>query len=323
MTDNRRPAPRPGRATIHEIPEPSLEPALAFAPRAVEPEKLRSLFEAARWAASTGNSQPWFYIVAAKDSQPENFQRALECLVELNQGWAKNAPVLAFSVARTSFENGKHNRHALHDTGAASASLCVEATSLELEVHQMAGIDQEKVRRTFGVPEGYEVVAGMAIGYPGDPQSLPEPLRQREVGPRERKPLDSLCFFQRLEAILAACRQALGKFLGERGKRPRNCRCVRFCGSIPEQPRRRHLRVREYVTLGRTGLRVSPLCLGTMTFGTEWGFGAEENVSKQMFDRYIDAGGDFVDTADGYTNGHSEELVGKFVAERKLLLTAP
>jgi aryl-alcohol dehydrogenase-like predicted oxidoreductase len=73
-----------------------------------------------------------------------------------------------------------------------------------------------------------------------------------------------------------------------------------------------------YVTLGRTGLRVSPLCLGAMTFGTEWGFGAEESVSKQMFDRYIDAGGNFLDTADGYTNGHSEELVGKFVAERKL-----
>jgi len=73
-----------------------------------------------------------------------------------------------------------------------------------------------------------------------------------------------------------------------------------------------------YVTLGRTGLRVSPLCLGAMTFGTEWGFGAEEKVSKEMFDRYIDAGGNFIDTADGYTNGHSEELVGKFVTERKL-----
>ena len=92
MTDNRRPAPV--GEPIHEILSYRWSPR-AFAPRAVEPEKLRSLFEAARWAASTGNSQPWFYIVAAKDSQPENFQRALECLVELNQGWAKNAPVLA------------------------------------------------------------------------------------------------------------------------------------------------------------------------------------------------------------------------------------
>jgi aryl-alcohol dehydrogenase-like predicted oxidoreductase len=78
------------------------------------------------------------------------------------------------------------------------------------------------------------------------------------------------------------------------------------------------MRLNEYVTLGRTGLRVSPLCLGTMTFGTEWGFGAEEKASKEMFDRYIDAGGNFIDTADGYTNGHSEELVGKFVTDRKL-----
>jgi aryl-alcohol dehydrogenase-like predicted oxidoreductase len=78
------------------------------------------------------------------------------------------------------------------------------------------------------------------------------------------------------------------------------------------------MRLNEYVTLGRTGLRVSPLCLGAMTFGTEWGFGAEEKPSKEMFDRYIDAGGNFIDTADGYTNGHSEELVGKFVTDRKL-----
>ncbi len=78
------------------------------------------------------------------------------------------------------------------------------------------------------------------------------------------------------------------------------------------------MKMNEYTTLGRTGLRVSPLCLGTMTFGTQWGFGAEEKVSKEMFDRYIQASGNFLDTADGYTNGHSEELVGKFVGEAKL-----
>src|SRR5580700_8683170 len=78
------------------------------------------------------------------------------------------------------------------------------------------------------------------------------------------------------------------------------------------------MNVSDYVTLGRSGLRVSPLCLGAMTFGTEWGFGAEEKPSRDVFDRYMDAGGNFIDTADGYTNGHSEELVGKFVAERKL-----
>jgi aryl-alcohol dehydrogenase-like predicted oxidoreductase len=74
----------------------------------------------------------------------------------------------------------------------------------------------------------------------------------------------------------------------------------------------------DYVTLGRSGLRVSPLCLGTMTFGTEWGFGSEEKASKEIFDRYLDAGGNFIDTADGYTGGHSEEMIGKFVSERRL-----
>jgi nitroreductase len=192
MTDKTRPAP--AGEPIHEILGHRWSPR-AFAPRAVEPEKLRSLFEAARWAASTTNSQPWFYIVAPKATEPENFQRALDCLVELNQAWAKNAPVLAFSVARTTFErNGQPNRHALHDTGAASSNLSTEAANLGLQVHQMGGIDQEKVRRTFGVPDGYEVVAGIAIGYPGEPESLPEALRQREMGPRQRKALDSFVF---------------------------------------------------------------------------------------------------------------------------------
>ncbi|HEU4386229.1 MAG TPA: aldo/keto reductase [Blastocatellia bacterium] len=74
----------------------------------------------------------------------------------------------------------------------------------------------------------------------------------------------------------------------------------------------------DYVTLGRSGLRVSPLCLGTMTFGTEWGWGSEEETSRAVFDRYIDAAGNFIDTADGYTEGHSEQLLGKFIGERQL-----
>jgi nitroreductase len=188
-----RKSPAPVGEPIHEILLNRWSPR-SFEQRAVEPEKLRSLFEAARWAASCANAQPWFFIVAPKATEPQNFQRALECLVELNQTWAKNAPVLAFSLARSNFENGKPNHHAIYDVGAAAANLCAEAASLDLQVHQMAGIDPEKVRRTFGVPEGYEVLAGMALGYPGDPQSLPEPLRQREIASRVRKPLDSFVF---------------------------------------------------------------------------------------------------------------------------------
>src|SRR5271154_3694101 len=124
MTDKRRPAPV--GEPIHEILSHRWSPR-AFDSRAVEPEKLRSLFEAARWASSCTNAQPWFFVVTDKHSDPENFQRALECLVELNQAWVKNAPVLAFSVARLNFENGKPNRHAWHDVGQASTNLAIEA----------------------------------------------------------------------------------------------------------------------------------------------------------------------------------------------------
>ena len=166
----------------------------AYDARAVEPEKLRSLFEAARWAASSGNLQPWSYIVATKND-PENFQKVLSTLVEANQVWAKNAPVLALSVARPKNEQtGKPSRHAFHDVGAASATLALEASALGLEIHQMGGILPDKAREIFGIPEDFEVVAGIAIGYPGDPNSLPEKLKERELAPRTRKPTSSFVF---------------------------------------------------------------------------------------------------------------------------------
>jgi nitroreductase len=155
---------------------------------------MHSLFEAARWAASSYNAQPWFFIVATKDDR-ENYKKILDCFVEFNQGWAKNAPVLALSVARMNFEkNGAPNRHAFHDVGQASANLALEATNLGLQIHQMAGILPDQARQIFSIPEGYEAVAGIAIGYPGDPATLPDELREREHAPRTRKPLDSFVF---------------------------------------------------------------------------------------------------------------------------------
>lgn len=178
---------------IHDVLSQRWSPR-AFDGRAVEPEKLRSLFEAARWAASSYNGQPWYFIVATKDD-PKNFKRILDSFVEFNQGWAKNAPVLALSVAGTKFEhNGEPNRHALHDVGQAAANLALQAAALGLQVHQMAGILPEKAREIFSIPEGYEPVAGIAIGYPGDPSSLPDQLRERENAPRARKPLKSFVF---------------------------------------------------------------------------------------------------------------------------------
>ena len=180
-------------APIHDVISRRWSPR-AFDSRTVEPEKLRSLFEAARWAASSYNAQPWYFIVATKD-EPENFKKILDCFVEFNQSWAKNAPVLALSVARLKFEhNGDPNRHAFHDVGQAAANLALQATHLGPQVHQMAGILPDKARQIFGIPDGYEAVAGFAIGYPGDHNALPDHLRQRELEPRSRKPLASFVF---------------------------------------------------------------------------------------------------------------------------------
>jgi nitroreductase len=178
---------------IHEILSHRWSPR-AFDSRPVEPEKLRALLEAARWAASSYNAQPWFFIVGTKDD-PATFQRVLECFGEFNQNWAKHAPVVALSAARLKFEhNGQPNRHAYHDVGQAAANLALQASAFGIQVHQMAGIDPEKARATFSIPEGYDAVAGIALGYPGDPSSLPDQLRQRELAPRERKPLSSFVF---------------------------------------------------------------------------------------------------------------------------------
>jgi nitroreductase len=165
----------------------------AFDSKPVEPEKLRTLFEAARWAPSSYNAQPWYFIVGTKD-HPENYNRVLESLIEFNQGWAKQAPVLALSVAKLKFDDGKPNRHAFHDVGQAAANLSLQAEALGLSVHQMAGIEAEKARKLFHIPADYEAVAGIALGYAGDPASLSEELRKRELAPRQRKPLDSFVF---------------------------------------------------------------------------------------------------------------------------------
>jgi nitroreductase len=166
----------------------------AFADRPVEPEKLLSLWEAARWAASTANQQPWSFIVATKQDEAE-YARLLSCLRENNQQWASRAPVLMVSVAKLAFDaNGQPNRHAFHDVGLAVANLIMQATALGLGVHQMAGIYSDRVRELYGIPEDFEPVAGIVLGYPGDPASLPDELRQRELAPRTRKSLDTFVF---------------------------------------------------------------------------------------------------------------------------------
>jgi nitroreductase len=192
MSDHKRPAP--AAVPINELISHRWSPR-AFDAKPVEKEKLRSLFEAARWSASSYNAQPWAFIVATKDDS-ENYNKVLSTFVEFNQSWAKNAPVVAISVASHKMpHDGSQNRHAFHDVGQAAATLALQATSLGLQVHQMAGIDPNKAREVFGIPEHFEAVAGIALGYPGDHMTLPEGrLRDNETGKRERKEASSFVF---------------------------------------------------------------------------------------------------------------------------------
>jgi nitroreductase len=167
---------------------------VAFSDKPVEPEKLCTVLEAAAWAASSFNEQPWSFIIATKDN-PDEFGRLLGCLAEGNQEWAKNAPVLMLSVAKLHFErNGKENRHAFHDVGAAAATLAIQATALGLFIHQMAGFDVAKAKEVYSIAEGYEPVAAIALGYLGDANTLSEQLQQRELASRSRKSLQQFVF---------------------------------------------------------------------------------------------------------------------------------
>jgi nitroreductase len=177
---------------IHDLLRQRWSPR-AFDDRPIEPDKLRSLFEAARWAPSSNNRQPWRFLVAMKENRTE-YDRLFNCLVEGHQKSAYRAPVLMLSVAQLQFEDSTPNRHALHDTGMAAENLVIQATALGLVAHQMAGFRIEQARADCKIPEGYEPVAMIAVGYPGDPALLPDRLRAREVQPRVRKPLTELVY---------------------------------------------------------------------------------------------------------------------------------
>jgi nitroreductase len=191
----------PTNHSVHDLIRTRWSP-LAFADRPVEREKLLSLLEAARWAASCYNDQPWSYIVATRDDR-EAFDRMAACLVEGNVPWATRAPVLMLSVARKAFEhNGNENRHALHDVGAASATMAVQATAMGLCIHQMGGFVPAKAVEVLGIPPTHEPVAMIAVGYLGDPSALPDSYQRRESAPRSRKPLSDFAFNGRWAASL-------------------------------------------------------------------------------------------------------------------------
>ena len=165
----------------------------AFSHKPVPAEDLKKIFEAARWAASSYNEQPWRFLVGHRGDP--TYQKIFDSLVEFNQGWAKSAPVLILSAASKHFAHNKTPNHfAIHDTGAATAYLVLQATALGLHAHSMAGFDQEKARAAFGIPESFQIGAVTALGHLGDVNSLPEGLLEQEVSPRQRKPLAEFVF---------------------------------------------------------------------------------------------------------------------------------
>lgn len=171
--------------------------ARAFADQPIPEHTLLGMFEAASWAASSMNEQPWLYYYAHKED--ETFQKFIDCLMPGNSVWAQHAAVIILSLARKTFAaNGVVNRHALYDTGAANTNLMLQATEHGLTGHQMGGFDYDKTRETFQLPDDLEPVVFIALAYPGQPEQLDEPFRSREATPRTRKPISA--FAQKIEA---------------------------------------------------------------------------------------------------------------------------
>lgn len=178
---------------IHELIATRWSP-YAFSRSPIPREDLLSIFEAARWAASSFNEQPWRYLIASRD-RTLDFEKILGCLVEGNRAWAREAPILALGCIRKTFSrNDMPNRVAQHDLGLASASLTFEATSRGVYVHQMAGILPEKAREIFTIPEAFEAVTALALGYRANPGTGVRELHIRDERARTRRPLREFVF---------------------------------------------------------------------------------------------------------------------------------
>lgn len=154
--------------------------------------ELRQLFEAARWAASSNNIQPWRFIIARKGTS--TYGKMFDCLAEFNQGWV-DSPVLVLAGYKKTSPSGKENFHALHDLGLALGNLSIQAQSMGLALHHMAGLDWQKAHEIFEVPEDYHIATAIAIGfYGGHPEKLPEDLQEAERSERQRNPQGEFVF---------------------------------------------------------------------------------------------------------------------------------
>jgi nitroreductase len=186
------PKPAPTERSIHPLLVERYSPH-AFTDEPVPEAVLERLLAAARWAPSSFNEQPWRFVVAHRERDPDTHAAIVDVLAEGNQAWASEAPVLVLTVTKQTFSfNGEPNAHARHDVGLAAAQLTVQATAEGIGVHQMAGFDAEAARQRFGIPESFEPVTAIALGYPAGPDELGDELAERASGPRERRPLDEI-----------------------------------------------------------------------------------------------------------------------------------
>ena len=185
--------PAPTDQAIHPLLAQRWSP-YAFTGEDVAEADLLALFEAARWAASSYNEQPWRFVVARRE-EPEAFEKVLSCLVPFNQGWARRAPVLALGLVQTVRPgDGSPNAAAQHDLGLAAATLTVEATHRGLSVHQMSGIVAERIRAAWALPDDILPLTALAIGHAASLETTPEDMRDRQARPRERRPLPEFVF---------------------------------------------------------------------------------------------------------------------------------
>jgi len=171
--------------------------ARAFSTKPVEKSKLLSVLEAARWAPSSRNEQPWRYIVFTNDN-PEMLRKAQSVLKEIND-YAKRAPILMCAITRKTYsEDGKPNRLHFHDLGAANENMFLESFNQGLIMHEMGGFDVQKAREVFNIPESYEVGIMIAIGYQDTHDVLPSRFREKAFSPRIRKPLSEIVFIEEI-----------------------------------------------------------------------------------------------------------------------------
>ena len=175
---------------IHDLLARRWSPRAFDSRRPVSREQILRLVEAARWAPSCFGDEPWRYLIWDRHEDEATWRRAFDCLTEGNRKWVINAPVLMLSCAGSIFRhNGKPNRHAQHDTGAASMALALEAVALGLAAHQMAGFDAARARAAFVIPEAYTPMAMIAVGYQAEPEVLEGDQLAREKAPRSRQPM--------------------------------------------------------------------------------------------------------------------------------------